>query len=156
MCFLLHLVRAPRPVPRHLVYSTAICFAEVATIFLFPALESEEMLKRGVALEEAGRLLEACKLYERVLASEPENLELRQYVGGIANQINMRISEDSRQARSAGATIRPQLSGDRPGSAPTSSASRRGGGGSWGDWAAGGVGSTGSISLHDQMRPGIR
>ena len=40
-------------------------------------LQSEELLNKGIALEEAGQLMEACKLYERVLVSEPGNLELR-------------------------------------------------------------------------------
>ena len=42
-----------------------------------PRMQSEEILNKGIALEEAGKLTEACKMYERVLVSEPGNLELR-------------------------------------------------------------------------------
>ena len=120
-----------------------------------------------MALEEAGRLIEACKLYEKVLASEPGNLELRQYVGGLVTQINMRISEDSRRAR-AEATMGPGVSGrpgrssssNRPGTAPSASLFSGGDGGrirggSSGNRADGGVATAVSNnSLIYRMRSG--
>lgn len=42
--------------------------------------QAEELIERGIELEDAGRLLDACRLYEKVLASEPDNWELRQYI----------------------------------------------------------------------------
>ena len=117
-----------------------------------------------MALEEAGRLIEACKLYEKVLALEPGNLELRQYVGNLVTQINMRISEDSRRAR-AEATMGPGVSGrpdrpsssNRPGTAPSASlfSGRDSGGTRGGNRANGGVNTTVSNnSLLHQMRSG--
>ena len=133
----------------------------------FMVSQSEELIKRGVALEEAGRLIEACKLYEKVLASEPGNLELRQYVGSLVTQINMRISEDSRRARAEetmgpGVSGRPgrPSSGSRPGTAPSASLfsggdSGRIRGGSSSNRADGGVATpVSNNSLIYQMRSG--
>ncbi|GAX79366.1 hypothetical protein CEUSTIGMA_g6808.t1 [Chlamydomonas eustigma] len=75
----------------------------------FKRPESEELLNQGIELEEAGHLEEACNLYQRVLSSEPGNLELRQYVAGVVNKINLR--------HSSGTQYNQQLPPHRPSSA---------------------------------------
>jgi hypothetical protein len=59
-----------------------------------PPLQAEDLIKQGVALEEAGRLEEAVRLYEKVLRAEPENLELRSYIGGVTSQVTVQLATD--------------------------------------------------------------
>ncbi len=41
------------------------------------AMQCEALIKRGIELEDAGRLEEACKLYSRVLAEDPRCVFLK-------------------------------------------------------------------------------
>eukprot|EP00955_Chlamydomonas_euryale_P086993 364262-Chlamydomonas_euryale.AAC.9 len=75
--------------------------------------QAEELINRGVAFEEAGELLEACRLYERVLSGEPDNWELRLYIQGLSSRINAMAARSKASIRADGVASSARVMGAR-------------------------------------------
>lgn len=89
-----------------------------SSMALLCCLQCEELFKRAFQLEDAGHVEEAIKLYQKVLAGEPHNLELRQYIQKLVSAVNsyasmqkssMRQSHKAKELQGKGAGVSLQL-----------------------------------------------